>query len=121
VRVLYKIPMPNPSFHRSDPDPASSDAPYRLYNIGNDNPVELMTFIETIEKAVGQKAIKNMQPMQAGDVASTHADIEDLCQAIGFVPRTPLEVGVEKFVGWFKAYYGLATSQKDEVGKAVSS
>lgn len=121
VRVLYKIPMPNPSFDRSAPDPASSDAPYRLYNIGNDRPVELMTFIETIENAVGKKAIKNMLPMQAGDVAATRADVEDLRQAIGFVPRTPLKEGVEKFAAWFKAYHGFATSQKDEVGKAVSS
>jgi UDP-glucuronate 4-epimerase len=116
VRVLDRIPLPNPSFHRYAPDAASSDAPYRLYNIGNHNPVELMTFIETIENAVGKKAIKNMLPMQAGDVVATHADIEDLRQAVCFVPRTPLKEGVEKFVAWFKAYYGAATSQ-GEVAK----
>jgi UDP-glucuronate 4-epimerase len=121
VRVLYKIPMPTPSFDRSAPDPASSDAPYRLYNIGNDRPVELMTFIETIENAFGKKAIKNMLPMQAGDVAATQADVEDLRHAIGYVPHTPLKEGVEKFAAWFKAYHGLATSQRHEVGKAASS
>ena len=111
VRVLDKIPMPNPSFDRSAPDPASSDAPYRLYNIGNDRPVELATFIESIETAVGKKAVMNMLPMQAGDVVDTHADIEDLCQAVGFVPRTPLKEGVEKFAAWFKTYYGAPRSQ----------
>jgi UDP-glucuronate 4-epimerase len=111
VRVLDTIPMPNPSFDRSVHDPASSDAPYRLYNIGNHKPVELMTLIDTIENAVGKKAAKNMLPMQAGDVVATHADIEDLRQAVGFVPHTPLKEGVEKFVAWFKSYYGAAKSQ----------
>jgi len=111
MRVLDTIPMPNPSFDRSAPDAASSDAPYRLYNIGNDTPVELMTLIETIENAVGKKAVRNMLPMQAGDVVATHADIEDLRQAVGFVPHTPLKEGVEKFVAWFKAYYGAAKSR----------
>jgi UDP-glucuronate 4-epimerase len=111
VRVLERIPLPNPSFDRYAPDAASSDAPYRLYNIGNHKPVELMTFIETIENAVGKKAIKNMLPMQAGDVVATHADIEDLRQAVGFVPHTPLKEGVDKFAAWFKAYYGAARNQ----------
>jgi UDP-glucuronate 4-epimerase len=119
VRVLDRIPLPNPSFDRYAPDAASSDAPYRLYNIGNHKPVELMTFIETIENSIGKKAVKNMLPMQAGDVVATHADIEDLCQAVGFVPHTPLKEGVEKFAAWFKAYYGAATSQSD-VAKGTS-
>jgi UDP-glucuronate 4-epimerase len=119
VRVLERIPVPNPSFDRSAPDAASSDAPYRLYNIGNDTPVELMKFIETIENAVGKKSVKNMLPMQAGDVAATHADIEDLRQAVGFAPHTPLKEGVEKFAAWFKDYYGVATSQ-GEVAKGTS-
>lgn len=119
VRVLDRIPLPNPSFDRYAPDAASSDAPYRLYNIGNHKPVELMTFIDTIEKAIGKKAVKNMLPMQAGDVVATHADIEDLHQAVGFVPHTPLKEGVEKFAVWFKAYYGAATSQ-DEVAEGTS-
>jgi UDP-glucuronate 4-epimerase len=118
VRVLDRIPMPNPSFNRSAPDAASSDAPYRLYNIGNDEPVELMTFIDTIENVLGKKAIRNMLPMQAGDVVATHADIEDLRQAVGFVPHTRLKEGVEMFAAWFEAYYGVARSQV-EVQKEV--
>jgi UDP-glucuronate 4-epimerase len=110
VRVLDKIPAHNPSFDRSAPDIASSVAPYRLYNIGNDEPVELMTFIDTVENAVGKKAVRNMLPMQAGDVAATHADIADLRQSVGFGPHTPLKEGVEKFVAWFKTYYGAARS-----------
>ena len=118
VRILDRIPMPNPSFDRSVPDAASSDAPYRLYNIGNDKPVELMTFIETIENAVGKKTVRNLLPMQAGDVVATHADIEDLRQAVGFAPHTPLKEGVEMFAAWFKAYYGVAKIQS-EVKKEV--
>lgn len=105
VRVLDKIPEPDPFFDRSAPDAASSDAPYRLYNIGNHQPVELMSFIEAIENAVGKKAVKNMLPMQAGDVTATYADIEELRRAVGFAPHTQLNEGVEKFVAWFKDYY----------------
>ncbi len=119
LRVLDRIPVPNPAFDRSAPDAASSDVPYRLYNIGNDKPVELMTFIEAIENAVGKKAVKNMLPMQAGDVVATHADIEELRQAVGFVPRTPLKEGVEKFVAWFKAYDGAIRRQR-EIAKGMS-
>jgi UDP-glucuronate 4-epimerase len=106
VRVLAKVAEPNPSFDREAPDTASSDAPYRIYNIGNHEPVELMTFIETIENAIGKKAAKNMLPMQDGDVVATYADIEELSQAVGFAPHTPLSVGVAKFAAWFKDYYG---------------
>ena len=105
VRVLDLVATPNSAFDRAAPDAASSDAPYRLYNIGNHQPVELMTFIQTIENAVGKAAIKNMLPMQAGDVVATYADIEDLRQAVGFAPQTPLAEGVEKFVRWYKAYH----------------
>jgi len=120
VRVLDKIPVRDPSFDRTAPDAASSDAPYRLYNIGNDTPVELMMFIETIEKAVGKKAIINMLPMQAGDVSATHADIADLHGAIGFAPRTPLKDGVERSVAWFKDYHGVVKSQEGVAKVAVS-
>ena len=120
VRVLDRIPVRDPSFDRTAPDAASSDAPYRLYNIGNDTPVELMMFIETIEKAVGKKAIINMLPMQAGDVSATHAEIADLHQAVGFAPRTPLKEGVEKFVVWFRDYHGVATSQEGVAKVGVS-
>jgi UDP-glucuronate 4-epimerase len=120
VRVLDRVPVRDPSFDRTAPDAASSDAPYRLYNIGNDTPVELMTFIETIENAVGKKAIIKMLPMQAGDVSATHADIADLHHAVGFAPRTPLKEGVEKFVAWFKDYHGVATNQEGIAKVAVS-
>lgn len=106
VRVLDKVAEPNPSFDREAPDTASSDAPYRIYNIGNHEPVELMTFIETIESAIGKKAVKNMLPMQDGDVVATYADIEELSQAVGFAPHTSLSLGVAKFAAWFKDYYG---------------
>jgi UDP-glucuronate 4-epimerase len=106
IRVLDHVAAPNPAFDLDAPDAASSYAPYRIYNIGNHEPVELMTFIETIENAVGKKAQKNMLPMQAGDVVATYADIEDLRQAVGFAPQTPLSEGVVKFVAWFKDYYG---------------
>lgn len=106
VRVLDRPAAADPTFDCANPDPARSYAPYRLYNIGNHEPVELMTFIETIEDAVGRKAEKNMLPMQDGDVVATYADTEDLQQAVGFAPRTPLQEGVVKFVAWYKAYYG---------------
>jgi UDP-glucuronate 4-epimerase len=111
VRILDTVPAPDRSFDPSAPDAASSDAPYRLYNIGNHESVDLMTFIETIEKAVGKKAIKNMLPMQAGDVVATYADTEGLRLAVGFAPRTRLADGVEKFAAWFKEYYGAGERQ----------
>jgi len=111
VRVLDKVAEPNPSFDRAAPDAASSDAPYRIYNIGNHEPVELMTFIETIESAIGKKAAKNMLPMQDGDVVATYADIEELSRAVGFAPHTSLSVGVVKFAAWFKGYYGARTAK----------
>lgn len=110
VRILDKIPKPDPAFERISPDPASSHAPYRLYNIGNHQPVELMAFIETIEKALGKKAIKNLLPMQSGDVEATYADIEELSRAVGFEPDTPLDEGMGRFVTWYKSYYGPGQS-----------
>jgi UDP-glucuronate 4-epimerase len=110
VRVLDKVPAGDPSFDTARPDPASSYAPYRLYNIGNHEPVELMTFIGAIETAIGRQAVKNMLPMQAGDVVATYADIEDLRAAVGFAPSTPLETGIGRFVGWYKSYYGARAS-----------
>lgn len=107
VRVMDKVATPNPAFDHAAPDAASSDAPYRIYNIGNHQPVELMTFIETIENAVGKPAVKNMLPMQDGDVVATYADIDDLQQAVGFTPQTPLTEGIAKFVKWYKEYYCL--------------
>lgn len=103
VRVLDKIPEPDPNW--TDSDPGSSHAPYKLYNIGNNQPVELLRFIEVLEACLGMKAQKNMLPMQPGDVPITYADIEDLEKAVGFRPSTPIEVGVERFVAWYRDYF----------------
>jgi len=106
IRVLDQPAVSEPTFDCANPDPASSYAPYRLYNIGNHEPIELMTFIETIEEAMGKKAEKIMLPMQDGDVLTTYADTENLQQAFGFSPHTPLKEGVTNFVAWYKDYYG---------------
>ncbi len=105
VRVLDKIATADPGFDTAQPNPATSYAPFRIYNIGTHEPVELMTFIETIEQALGKPAVKNMLPMQPGDVHATYADIDALRAAVGFAPSTPLAVGIGKFVAWYKAYY----------------
>lgn len=105
VRVLDRPACPNDNFDTAKPDPSSSYAPYRVYNIGNHQPIELMAFVETIEKALGRRAIKNMLPMQAGDVAKTFAETSDLRDAVGFEPSTPLQAGIEKFVKWYLEYY----------------
>ncbi len=106
VRVLDRTAQADPAFDTANPDPGTSYAPYRLYNIGNHEPVELMTFIETVEAACGKKAVKNLLPMQPGDVVATYAEVEDLRQAVGFEPRTPLQEGIARFVAWYKSYYG---------------
>ncbi len=106
VRVLDRIPEPNPDFRADAPDPGTSYAPYRVYNIGNHQPVELMTFIRTIEDALGREAQKNFLPMQPGDVVATYADVEDLRRDVGFEPKTPLAEGIARWVAWYKAYRG---------------
>jgi UDP-glucuronate 4-epimerase len=106
VRVLDKPASPNQAFDTANPDPSTSYAPYRVYNIGNHQPVELMTFIETIENALGKKAIKNMLPMQAGDVVSTFAETSQLRDEFGFAPSTSLQKGVGEFVDWYINYHG---------------
>ena len=108
LRTLDRVATPNPQWNGAAPDPATSSAPYRLYNIGNNRPVELMYFIECIEKAVGRKAIKNLLPMQPGDVEKTYADVEALVADTGFQPKTPIEEGVRRFVTWYKEFYGAA-------------
>jgi len=105
ARVIDRIPRPDPTWDRAAPDPATSYAPYRIYNIGNNNTVELMHFIETLEDCLGKKAVKNYLPMQAGDVPATYADVDDLIRDVGFRPSTPVEVGLQRFVDWYKAYY----------------
>ncbi|HEX7277762.1 MAG TPA: NAD-dependent epimerase [Acidimicrobiales bacterium] len=105
VRVLDRVAAPDPGWAGDDPDPASSAAPYRLYNIGNNNPVELMHMIETLEKQLGKKAQKNMLPLQAGDVPATYADVDDLVRDVGFAPSTPIDVGIERFIAWYREFY----------------
>lgn len=106
VRVMDRIPAPNPDWNPDKPDPGTSSAPYRLYNIGNNNPVQLSRFIEVLEETLGRKAKKNMLPMQLGDVPATYADVNDLMKEVGFEPRTSIEEGIRKFVAWYKQYYG---------------
>jgi UDP-glucuronate 4-epimerase len=105
VRLLDKPPSSNMSWSGDRPDPGSSLAPYKIYNIGNNQPVELMRFIEVLETKLGKKAEKNMMPLQPGDVPETYADVEDLVRDVGFKPDTAIEVGIERFVTWYREYY----------------
>ena len=105
VRVLDRIPEPNLSWSGDQPDPASSSGPYRLYNIGNNRPVELLRYIELLENRLGKKAKKNFLPLQPGDVPNAWADVEDLARDVGFSPSTPVEEGVRKFVDWYLEFY----------------
>jgi len=107
IRTMDHTAEPNPDWDPANPDPGTSRAPYRLYNIGNQKPVELMRYIEVIEECVGRKAEKNMLPMQPGDVPDTWADTEDLAADVGYQPSTPIEVGVKNFVDWYRDYYDL--------------
>ena len=106
VRAVERIAKPDSGWNSSVPDPATSFAPFRLYNIGNNRPVQLLRYIEIIEAALGRKAIKNFLPLQPGDVPETFADIDDLVRDVGYRPATPVEVGVRRFVDWFCDYYG---------------
>jgi UDP-glucuronate 4-epimerase len=105
ARLIPKIPQPNKAWDGMNPDPATSFAPYRLFNIGNNNPVELIKFIEVIEQKLGKTAKKNLLPLQAGDVPETYADIDDLMREVDFKPSTPIETGVGKFIDWYLSYY----------------
>ena len=107
VRVIDHPARPNDGRKAEPPDPATSPAPYRIYNIGNNRPVKLMRYIEVLEQCLGKKAALDLLPMQPGDVPATYADISDLDSAVGFQPSTPVEVGVAKFVEWYKEYYGV--------------
>ncbi|RLB10056.1 MAG: capsular biosynthesis protein CpsI [Deltaproteobacteria bacterium] len=107
VRVTDRIPAGNPEWSGDDPDPGSSYAPYRLYNIGNNQPVQLMKYIEVLEKTLGKEAKKEFLPMQPGDVPKTYADVDDLIADVGFKPSTPIEEGVERFVKWYREYYNV--------------
>jgi UDP-glucuronate 4-epimerase len=107
VRVVDAVPQPNVAWSGDQPDPGSSYAPYRLYNIGNNTPVELMRFIEVLENTLGRKAEMNLLPIQAGDVTATCADVDDLMADVGFRPATSIEVGVERFVEWYREFYDV--------------
>jgi UDP-glucuronate 4-epimerase len=105
VRVADRVPAPNPGWDPYAADPGSSAAPYRVYNIGNNRPVELLRFIEVIEECLGKQAEKRMLPLQPGDVPATCADVEDLVRDVGFRPATTLETGVRRFVEWYRSFY----------------
>jgi UDP-glucuronate 4-epimerase len=105
VRVLDRVAQPNPQWDSSHPDPASSPAPYRIYNIGSNRPMELLRYIEILEECLGRKAEKILLPLQPGDVADTFADVRELVDDIGYQPTTPVEVGVRNFVDWYRGYY----------------
>lgn len=106
IRVLDRAATPAPGFDAMMPDPATSNAPYRIFNIGNDQPVPLMAFIETLEQALGMQAEKQLLPMQDGDVPVTSADTTELAAWIGFAPETSVREGIERFVAWYFDYYG---------------
>ena len=106
IRVMNRIPQADPDWSSDRPDPSSSCVPYRLYNIGNNQPVALMAFIHAIEEALGKKAVIEYQPLQPGDVPATYADVADLMADTGFKPSTPVPEGIQKFVDWYRDYYG---------------
>lgn len=110
VRLIPRPPKPNPNWEGTDP--STSSAPYKVYNIGNNKPVSLLRFIEVIEDALGKKAVKEMAPLQDGDVPATFADIEDLVRDTGYKPCTPVEDGVRKFVDWYLDFYNINLERK---------
>lgn len=105
IRTLDHIAQPNPEWNGVKPDPATSKAPWRVYNIGNQNPVELLSYIDTLERFLGKTSPKNLLPLQPGDVPDTYADVESLVNDVGYKPSTTIEQGIEKFVNWYLAYY----------------
>jgi UDP-glucuronate 4-epimerase len=106
VRLLDRIPAPDPGWSGDAPDPATSAAPWRIYNIGNNSPVAVLQVVDLLEKELGRRAIREMAPMQPGDVAETRADVDDLMRDVGFRPGTPIEEGVRRFVKWYRDYAG---------------
>ena len=105
IRVLDRVPESNPEWSGDKPDSATSNAPYRLYNIGNNQPVELMRYIEVLENCLGRKAEKNLLPLQPGDVPDTYADVADLVRDVNYMPATSIEEGIANFVDWYREYY----------------
>ena len=107
VRTLDHTAEPNPAWDGIDPDPGTSKAPWRIYNIGSNNPVELLRYIEIIEECLGRKAEKNLLPLQMGDVPNTYADVDALIEDVGYKPATPIEEGISRFVDWYRTYYKI--------------
>lgn len=107
VRLVEHVPQPNPQWSGEAPDPGSSNAPWRVYNIGNNSPVELKEFVAAIEQALGKKAKRELLPMQPGDVPATYADVDDLMREVGFRPSTPIGEGIAKFIAWYRTYHRL--------------
>jgi UDP-glucuronate 4-epimerase len=107
VRVLDRPAQPDPAFDPGDPNPSSSSAPYRVYNIGNDQPTELLRYVDVLEEALGVKAVRQFEDIQPGDVPATWADVDALRDAVGFAPATPIEEGVKRFVAWYREFYGV--------------
>ena len=105
IRACDTPAQPDPAWDAMRPDPAASNAPYRIYNIGNNSPVQLSHYIAVLEDCLGRKAIKNLLPLQPGDVPDTSADVQDLERAVGYKPATTVEQGVRAFVDWYRAYY----------------
>ncbi|HUF81221.1 MAG TPA: NAD-dependent epimerase, partial [Burkholderiales bacterium] len=115
VRVVDRPAAPDSAWTSASPDPSSSSAPYRIYNIGNNRPVRLMRFIEVLEQCLGRKAILDLKPMQPGDVPATYADVTDLNAAVGFRPDTPIEVGIARFVDWYRDFYLAGRLSRQEI------
>lgn len=105
TRVIDNPAKPSPHWDGGTPDPSTSSAAYKIYNIGNNNPVKLMVFIEAIEKALGKKMKKNMMPMQAGDVPATYANVDDLVRDMNYKPNTNIQDGINRFVNWYREFY----------------
>ena len=108
-RILEKPARPDPQWYSNNPDPAASSAAYKLLNVGNSNPVKLMDYIEAIENTLGLKAIKELLPMQPGDVPATNADIRDVMVNYGYKPQTQIKKGIENFINWYLNYYRIQT------------
>jgi UDP-glucuronate 4-epimerase len=117
VRVIDKPAAPNPAWSGDNPDPATSRAPYRVFNIGNNKPVNLMRYIEVLEECLGRKAVMQMLPMQPGDVRATMADVSNLEEAVGFRPRTTVDEGVARFVDWYRDFYGVGSRNPREMSR----
>jgi UDP-glucuronate 4-epimerase len=105
IRVLDRPAPPNPNWSGDHPDSGTSAAPWRVYNIGNNSPVELMDYIRALERALGKKATTEMLPLQAGDVPDTFADVDDLVKEFGYKPKTPVDEGIRRFVAWYREYF----------------